>query len=64
MPKIIKLPSLSFRCECAPKKLNKKCGKLLVVDFGDGDIEIDGVYLKQKSITKLIGFLSKSILLK
>jgi hypothetical protein len=63
-----KLPSLSLRCDCPARKYkdskNKSnpCGKLTVIDLSDGEVEINGVFLKRKSVVQLIGFLSKSIL--
>ena len=62
----IKLPSLSFRCDCPARKYkdskNKSnpCGKLTVIDMSDGEVELDGVFLKKKSVEKLIKFLCLS----
>jgi len=55
----------TFSCDCTT---NKKCDKLTVQSLGDKDANIDiwsgkilqgGVYLKPKSLVKLISFLIK-----
>ena len=58
----MKLPSISFRCECTPKKYQPKghAKPLVVINMGDNEIEIGGVYLKAKSVQKLLKFLLES----
>jgi hypothetical protein len=54
---------LTLRCDCPARKYkdskNKSnpCRKLTVIDLSDGEVEIDGVYLKAKSVQKLLKFL-------
>jgi len=50
---------LVLPCECCNRKNSKACGSLFVIDFGDGEIELDGIFLKPKSVAKLIKFLQK-----
>ena len=48
---------LVLPCDCCNRKNSKACGSLFVIDFGDGDVELDGVYLNKKSVERLRKFL-------
>ena len=53
---------MKIKCDC----VDKDCPSLCVIDFDDKDCEIsvgkkDGVYLKEKSIKKLIKYLEEII---
>ena len=48
------LPSISFRCECSAKS---KCQRLTVIDMQDNEFEINGCFLKPKSVKRLVEFL-------
>lgn len=55
------LKRLILTCDCAVKKSGvKPCGKLQVLNFGNGDFEIEGVFLKPKSINKLLAFILRA----
>jgi hypothetical protein len=57
---------IEYGCRCAAGKL---CDKLLIQDFGDGDILVDlqrkkkyyGVVLNKKDVIKLIKWLSQNL---
>ena len=49
-----------FKCCCVNRKYApKECGSLEVCLFLDGTVEIEGVYLDEKSVKRLIAYLKK-----
>jgi hypothetical protein len=58
--KLQRVTSISFRCSCpAGKDKKNPCGVLTVYDLLDGEMEVGGIFLKPKSVAKLIKFLQK-----
>jgi hypothetical protein len=49
---------LILSCDCLNKKV-KPCGKLKMLDYNDGECEINGIFLNKKSVKKLINWLVK-----
>ena len=58
--KLEKVTSISFECDCLPKKYRSKCDKLTVYNLLDGDMEVGGVFLKPKQIDRLVKFLLRA----
>lgn len=51
---------LFLRCECLPRKEKSKCQSLTVISMGDNEFEIDGCFLKSKSVDRLLKFLLRA----
>jgi hypothetical protein len=59
--KIRKAPMKVFKCDCVNRKFApNECGTLEVSDMGDGEFEIEGVFLNAKSVDRLLRFLLRA----
>ena len=50
------MKDLILTCDCIAKKV-KPCGKLRIIDYGDGEVEINGIVLNNESVKTLINYL-------
>ena len=48
------MKDLILKCSCIAKKA---CGRLRVINYGDKDCEINGIYLDKKDTKKLLEYL-------
>lgn len=48
------MKDLIIKCGCTGK-----CGEVIVLDYADGEAEINGTFLSKKDVKKLIKYLQK-----